>query len=85
MDEPNARCSGWASQESSVHLVCQKPTGVPTPPVSQYVIINSTIEKRTHWGKVTAAMPNLKPMLSTYLTQVLGTNKIITIVMHTQP
>merc|ERR1719233_129363 len=69
IDEPNARCSGWASQETSVHLICQKPTGVASPPVSQYVVINCTIEKRTHWGKVSASMTNLVPMLSTYLTQ----------------
>jgi len=69
IDEPNARCSGWASQDTSVHLICQKPTGVASPPVSQYVVINCTIEKRTHWGKVSASMTNLVPMLSTYLTQ----------------
>jgi len=69
IDEPNARVSGWASQDTSVHLICQKPTGVPSPPVSQYVVINCTIDKRIHFGSSSASMPNLKPMLSTYLTQ----------------
>jgi len=69
IDEPNARCSGWASQETSVHMICQKPTGVAVPPVSQYVIINCTIEKRIHFSRRSASMPNLKNMLTAYVTQ----------------
>jgi len=69
IDEPNARCSGWASAETSVHLICQNPEGIPAPPISQYVIANCTIEKRTHFSKMSASMPNLKQLLSTYTTQ----------------
>jgi len=70
IDEPNARCSGLVSQETSVHLICQKPVGIAAPPVSQYVIVNCTIEKRTHFGgKQSAFMPNLNNVLSTYTMQ----------------
>jgi len=69
LDEPNARISGWRSQESNVHLVCQKPNSQEQIPVSQYQIVSCPIESRAHFGSQSASMSNLVPLLSNYLTQ----------------
>merc|ERR1712179_543319 len=42
VDEPNLRCNGFTSAETSVHLICQKHQMVQHP-VSQYLIVNSQI------------------------------------------
>lgn len=70
IDEPNLRCSGLFSAETSVHLICQRPQGIQPPP-SQYLVANCPIQT-TIAGfsrQQKASMPNLINILSSYTTQ----------------
>ena len=73
IDEPNMRCNGFTSVETSVHLICQKNQGMQLP-VSQYLIINCQIKISYNISifrnSVSASIPDLFPLLSTYCTQV---------------
>merc|ERR1712226_364379 len=68
IDEPNMRVNGFTSVETSVHLICQKNQGMQHP-ISQYLIINCQIKISNSFGSVSASIPDLLPLLSTYCTQ----------------
>ena len=70
IDEPNRRTTGLNSKESNVHLVCQKAEGHKQAEEIHYQIANCVIEMKYHIKSTSAAMDNLKPLLSNYLTRV---------------
>ena len=72
VDEPNLRCNGFTTAETSVHLICQKNQGMQHP-TSQYVIVNCQIVVDTpgFGGKIRANMDSLLPTLSHYISQVI--------------
>eukprot|EP00092_Neocalanus_flemingeri_P024825 GFUD01026920.1.p1 GENE.GFUD01026920.1~~GFUD01026920.1.p1 ORF type:complete len:384 (+),score=99.22 GFUD01026920.1:49-1152(+) len=67
VDEPNNRCSGFFSTQTSVHLVCQKPLGAQSP-VPAYTIANIPIVIKHGWGGTTASMPLLASALTAFTT-----------------
>jgi len=69
IDEPNRRTTGLNSKESNVHLVCQKAEGHKQAEEIHYQIANCVIEMKYHINSISAAMDNLKPLLSNYLTR----------------
>ena len=69
IDEPNSRCSGFFSTETSVNLICQKHHGIQLP-ASQYTVASCPIQINHSFSKVSASMPILNNILSSYTSQV---------------